>query len=163
MKRPGKAFPGGTFESAPWATALEMALICCTRGDADGEDEERHENGQGIEAVTEERQGAELPDHRHHGAGDGQEGEENRAAIPIHRQGGEQVARAKNRATPLAPSAMSPICAAKPTISISCRGFELGADIPVRAWRRVRGNRVSCGWRGLLPAGRRRSSTPCCR
>ena len=38
---------------------------------ADGEDQERHQQAQRIDAVTEQHQRAELPDHRHDGADDG--------------------------------------------------------------------------------------------
>ena len=63
--------------------AASHAVDACDRGlldgadllhamrHADGEDQERNEESQGIDAVTEQHQRAELPRHRHDGAHDG--------------------------------------------------------------------------------------------
>ena len=58
--------------------------------DTDGENQEGHQDGKRIEAITEQGKRAELPDHRSQRTGDNQGGEQQRTAVPIHGQRRQQ-------------------------------------------------------------------------
>ena len=64
-------------------------------GHADGEHQERHQHRQRVQPETQQRDGAELPHHRHQRAGQRQKGEHPRAGVPIHGAGSEQEGQRK--------------------------------------------------------------------
>ncbi|MCY1277495.1 hypothetical protein D9M69_310550 [compost metagenome] len=59
-------------------------------GNADGEDQERHQDRQRIEAEPQQGDGAELPDHRHQRTHQRQEGQHPGAGVPVHGEQGQE-------------------------------------------------------------------------